>query len=215
MECLVDKADAGDTAFRKRGTALYLQCRPMNAAAAARRDLRLACRLFLPRNGSGKATCASAGPGYAWGPVTCPACPGTLTLDAWHRITACSATEATREKALRTLDALLLRRDGDGGAAAAAQDGFTNAIVREIWQQRDTQRGRVFAFLATLGCPLPAGKRRRTGLPDSWATLLTVPQDTRTLPWKAVRVENALAVTFPAFDCLALAAVSPVEAAAS
>jgi hypothetical protein len=213
MNWLVEHAGACAAPFAKRGAPVYLHCRPMGPPAAARRDLRCGWRLFLPRDPAGKPRCASVGAGFLWGPATCPACPGQ-TCDAWHRTTSCVETAPARVRAFRALDAAAARRSGVAGAdGPATGDGaeFVHPTVREIWEQRDTQRGRVFVFLATLGCPLPGGKAGHTGLPASWAELLAVPAKPQEEPWAVVRAASALALTLPAFDCVALAAARPLE----
>jgi hypothetical protein len=208
MEWLARTAATGSTSFDKHGVALYLQCRPMSAAVAARRDLRLGCRLLLKRSSDGRPVAASAGPGFLWGPAMCPHCPG-YALDTWHRVTSCVDTAPAREAALHTLDALL-RTTTSADPPPADAAAFWSPLTRDIHAHRDTQHGRTFTFLATLGAGLPGGAPHRSYLPAAWWPLLDVPALPALASWRTIKGTTAVSATFPAFDGLARAACKPL-----
>jgi hypothetical protein len=247
LKWLADTVGAGDESFARRGIQLYLRCLRMSATECARRDLRLACRLFLPAavavggDASGASSqgvfvgvppavdasqprpaIRSQGPGFLWGPKACPSCPGAPTLDTWHRVTTCVETAPAREAACAQLVRVLTPPED-----SAATDGAPRAprkaahawyhgdealleAAQEVCEQRDTPRGRVFVFLATLGTTLPGGKAGRTGLPAEWCRLLNVPENRLATPWAWYKECLAMEVTVPAFGAVARAATQPI-----
>src|ERR1700753_269598 len=89
-------------------------------------------------------------------------------------------------------------------------EGILDA-ASDVHKQCDTQHGRVFVFLATMGTTLPGGNPGLSGLPAEWCRLLNVPEKRTETKWSWYKECVAMAVTVPAFALVARAAAQPVK----
>jgi hypothetical protein len=105
----------------------------------------------------------------------------------------------------------LLRRTTSTDAPPADPAIFWSPVVHDIHARRDSQLGRTFIFLATLGAGLPGGVPHHSHLPTSWLPLLDVPALPAQASWRTIKGTTALSATFPAFDGLARAVCQPLD----
>ena len=170
---------------------VYLRLLPSDAAARARRDLRMSGSMFLPPGRPNP----QVGAGLLWRAKRCATCPGHPSLDVWHRVYECAALDTQRRAALSAA----ARR-----AAAAGCTPEQQRVFVDVGAMLHSRAARNFIFMATLGGVVtPRGVVAGVhGLPPPWLDMLLAPPS----HYSAVKGEQCVAVTmtllaFGSFAC--------------
>jgi len=166
-----------------------------------RLELRTASRLF-GGDAVGRNDAPSGAGGLLWGAAVCPTCPGDVTADAAHFISACPTFEATRRACLTE-------------ACARAKSGplrlrRLHECFTDVAAALHTREGRDFVLLAALGTTVadPA----RCELPVCWAECFEPPHRSRD---GVYHTGAATIITFRAFEPLVVAVAAALPAAAA